>query len=322
MGPSAVALLKDVFFEKSIRFVQAESRRRLERELERVRPGSFPFVSADTFRSVADVVIEKKQLVRRSRLYRRTIIFFDLALVDDKKTEVRALDEFVALNREISNCDVKPVLVLHNGDIPLSGAVLQDLEARVHHIFSTNVVEGSTRLTPIPVGIENSYRNNNGVLADFIDFRNGQPGVRRDNMVTANFNPATNLTARGPLVQALSDSRFGWDSSRISPREYRRRVVDSRFVLSPPGNGIDCHRTWEAIYLGAVPVVLRSLTPQMFVEDLPILAVDHFSDFLGLADSQMMSHFDRVRRTSSEKAFMPHWLSLLEAQANFPGMDS
>ena len=31
----------------------------------------------------------------------------------------------------------------------------------------------------------------------------------------------------------------------------------SKFVLSPPGNGFDCHRTYESILLGAVPIVVR-----------------------------------------------------------------
>jgi len=28
-----------------------------------------------------------------------------------------------------------------------------------------------------------------------------------------------------------------------------------RFVVSPPGNGVDCHRTWEAIAMGSIPIV-------------------------------------------------------------------
>jgi len=30
------------------------------------------------------------------------------------------------------------------------------------------------------------------------------------------------------------------------------------FTLSPAGAGLDCHRTWEALLLGSIPVVLRS----------------------------------------------------------------
>jgi hypothetical protein len=33
------------------------------------------------------------------------------------------------------------------------------------------------------------------------------------------------------------------------------------YVLSPPGNGIDCHRTWEALFLGSIPIVKKSFWP-------------------------------------------------------------
>ena len=31
----------------------------------------------------------------------------------------------------------------------------------------------------------------------------------------------------------------------------------AQFVLSPRGNGVDCHRTWDVLAVGAIPVVLR-----------------------------------------------------------------
>ena len=58
-----------------------------------------------------------------------------------------------------------------------------------------------------------------------------------------------------------------------SPLNYRKLVLSSRFVISPPGNGPDCHRTWEAMYLGAIPIVLRKSWPFAHLE-LPVLIVD------------------------------------------------
>jgi hypothetical protein len=47
----------------------------------------------------------------------------------------------------------------------------------------------------------------------------------------------------------------------------------SQYVLSPPGNGPDCHRTWEALYLGATPIVHRKSWP--FLDyDIPVLVID------------------------------------------------
>lgn len=47
---------------------------------------------------------------------------------------------------------------------------------------------------------------------------------------------------------------------------------NSRFVVSPPGNGIDCHRTWEALALGAIPIVQNSSLWGLY-EDERILVV-------------------------------------------------
>jgi hypothetical protein len=45
-----------------------------------------------------------------------------------------------------------------------------------------------------------------------------------------------------------------------------------RFCVSPPGNGIDCHRTWEALYLGVIPVVVSSAGG--LLDHLPCIIVD------------------------------------------------
>jgi hypothetical protein len=45
------------------------------------------------------------------------------------------------------------------------------------------------------------------------------------------------------------------------------------FVISPSGAGTDCHRTWEALALGCVPIVKRHYLSDLFV-DLPVIVVD------------------------------------------------
>ena len=54
-------------------------------------------------------------------------------------------------------------------------------------------------------------------------------------------------------------------------------MIKYSFVLSPYGNGYDCHRTWEAIYLGCIPIVRAPHFKQLF-EDLPVLNVKEWSD--------------------------------------------
>ncbi|MCY6380814.1 hypothetical protein [Hoeflea prorocentri] len=49
------------------------------------------------------------------------------------------------------------------------------------------------------------------------------------------------------------------------------------FTLSPLGAGLDCHRTWEALLLGSVPIVPRSGISSLF-DDLPVCVVDDWSE--------------------------------------------
>ena len=51
------------------------------------------------------------------------------------------------------------------------------------------------------------------------------------------------------------------------------------FDISPPGHGIDCFRTWEALALGMIPIVLRSGTPlDELLRELPVVLVASFSE--------------------------------------------
>ena len=46
-----------------------------------------------------------------------------------------------------------------------------------------------------------------------------------------------------------------------------------KFVLSPQGTGLDTHRTWEAIIVGCIPIVLSSNLDELY-KDLPIIVIE------------------------------------------------
>ncbi|MFY0689755.1 MAG: hypothetical protein JXQ90_21470 [Cyclobacteriaceae bacterium] len=50
-----------------------------------------------------------------------------------------------------------------------------------------------------------------------------------------------------------------------------------RYIVSPHGNGLDCHRTYEAIALGCIPIV-RSSSLDVIYEELPVLILEKWSD--------------------------------------------
>jgi len=49
------------------------------------------------------------------------------------------------------------------------------------------------------------------------------------------------------------------------------------FIISPHGGGYDCHRLWEALILGCIPIVKTSPIDKLY-EDLPVFIVKSWSD--------------------------------------------
>jgi hypothetical protein len=65
--------------------------------------------------------------------------------------------------------------------------------------------------------------------------------------------------------------------TRLSQRDIWRRYADYPFVLSAPGNGLDCHRTWELLYLGSIVIIKTSPLDPLF-EGLPVVIVKDWNE--------------------------------------------
>lgn len=67
------------------------------------------------------------------------------------------------------------------------------------------------------------------------------------------------------------------EKERISRTKTWNNQIEFAFVLSPHGNGLDCHRTWEALILGCIPIVKSSLIDSLY-DDLPVLIVNDWTE--------------------------------------------
>jgi hypothetical protein len=84
------------------------------------------------------------------------------------------------------------------------------------------------------------------------------------------------------------------------------------FTLSPAGAGLDCHRTWEALLLGSIPVVLRSTLDELFAR-LPVVIVDDWSE---VTPTRLRSELNRIARTSFDfsQLELSHWTARIQSQ--------
>ena len=94
--------------------------------------------------------------------------------------------------------------------------------------------------------------------------------------------------------QAHQDQLFDLASTiRI---EAWRIYSDIDFVLSPFGGGLDCHRTWEALVIGAIPIIEHSPGMAPLFDDLPVVQVTSWNDVTPANLKQWRRELDPARR--------------------------
>lgn len=154
-------------------------------------------------------------------------------------------------------------LVLHNGDHWPDFEGVKVLAARFEKIFAVNWLGNIENVIPIPIGLENQGLLVNGVIEDFIKLRaRSLEWSTRPIKVLVCFSINTNPIERKKALEIAKRVDGAYVVHRpVTPKVYRELISRAMYTLSPPGNGIDCHRTWEALFLGSVPIVKREFWP-------------------------------------------------------------
>jgi hypothetical protein len=214
------------------------------------------------------------------------------------------------LTEQESNDSPANTLIIHNGDTVPSPDQLQQLSGVFERVFCVNVLDGVDGVYPIPIGLENAWRNKNGRLRYYLDQpeHSGVTG-QQSRLVLSSFSVGTNRVAREPVAEAMKASRHGFQGMVWKSGEFREEIRRSLFVVAPPGNGLDTHRTWDAIYLGAVPVVWKDSLANSLTNKLPVLVVDHIDEFLALSDDELVERYHQIRKIPADVAYAPHWLT-------------
>ena len=107
--------------------------------------------------------------------------------------------------------------------------------------------------------------------------------------------------------------------SDLATREASWRMnTRCAFTLSPAGAGLDCHRTWEALLLGSIPVVLRSPLDELFAR-LPVVIVDDWSE---VTPSRLCSELERIARNSFDfsQLELSYWTARIQSQPSREGL--
>lgn len=176
------------FLLKNLPFaIENDIARRFNIRLHR-RPTSAPFLSGDTFRLAADLVFEENEESARKPAGQQRIVFC---------ASSRAADLLKA-RRLPERC----LLIVHHGDANICDDFRALLDAGgCSHVFAQNCMVKDSRITPLPIGLEDQWRHQNGVVRDFVRLR--RKPVDKIPRIVWGFNLGTSPDERWPCYRAL-----------------------------------------------------------------------------------------------------------------------
>jgi len=232
------------------------------------RNSSYPFISGDTFRAFADHIYDETQNKTFSNVSYGDVIF----------VKPDTLKGFFSHVYPLINTSI--ILVTHNSDKSAPDTYRTYLsDPKILKWYASNPSElNHSKIFPIPIGLSNArwpHGNVDRVLYAMKNHR--KPWNSRTVLMYINFNIKTNPTERKKaLEQANKIQNIQRIDKGVSSEKYLEDLGNAKFVLSPPGNGLDCHRTWESLIMGAVPIVLRSTLDPLF-NNTRTLILDNWS---------------------------------------------
>lgn len=244
------------------------------------------YISGELFSKISDVSVYSYKLLNKYPNLKKNcnkIIYIDKnnpvikSILNTSKIFFVKTDHinFFA-NNLLKYIDHKFILITHNSDNKsgLNKKILNN--NNLIKWFGQNMVP-HPKTYGIPIGLENSQWK--GWDYSVIEkYKN----CEKNQLLYFNFSLKTNKK-RKDIENILLKKGFKKNQKK-NWEKYIEDLAHHFYCISPEGNGIDCHRTWEAIYLGSVPILLKNKSMYTYFKDLPILWVDNYDiithDFL------------------------------------------
>lgn len=281
-------------------------RRFFVKSLQLHRPTNWPYISGDSFRSLAQHIFDESITFEPLDVQNGDIIFI-------RTNYLKTF--FESLYPNIKN---NFILISHNEDMCIGpDFLIYANEKKIIHWFAENLLLKHEKITPIPIGIYSRFGDKKNIVIQSI--QKLKDSEKELNKIFYNFNINTNINIRKKILDILDKLPLAeTTTSRLVQREYFDISSRYKFIASPPGNGPDCHRTWEALYLNSIPIVERSVFTEYFEElKLPLLVIEKWEDLEKYTEENLSDMFENIINKSDKKAlFMPYWIDLIMKYKN------
>ncbi len=195
-------------------------------------------------------------------------------------------------------------VIIHNSDhelLPQHLVKLKNIE-KLRHIYSQNVNINDICITPIPIGIANSMWKH----GDLKVWENMEIHKKKDEFIFFNFN-CTTAIARTTCYNYFIN-KIPHTDNIDNYKDYLETLNKYKYCLCPDGNGTDTHRLWECLYLGVIPICLKTPLTEYYSKFVPIVLLNSWYEINFDDLRKNYSKYSYFRKVSVEKLMLKNIL--------------
>ncbi len=159
----------------------------------------------------------------------------------------------------------------------------------VELIVQASAMDGSDSWQPWPIGMGYEF------LSYLDEFKRNQSGDHKETVLCCFIAGTDERRRRYGMnrrkIEYELHKRGIYNLPFVRKQTYWKALLDHKFIVSPEGNGLDCHRHYEALMAGCIPIVEDNPLIKEKYTGCPIL---YTKNYLDITDSYLRKKYDEM----------------------------
>jgi hypothetical protein len=237
------------------------------------------------------------------RLYKRHIV----EVKDSDRPYVERLMSESDLLHLCSNfSDMNFIIFTNLEDTPIDEYVFDAIPDNVLCISAANAIAYGEKVIPAPYGLQRAMNPGDNRISDIKSYMENLP-KNPPGLLYVSHNEESNIKRRGIKELFYGKNWAEVHDKRVPYSVFLYNLSQSKFVICPIGNAIDCHRNWEVLYMRRVPVMKRYPYLEKLFKEYPVLFVDSYSEVTKELLEKNNHLFDQMQELDLSLLTLPYF---------------
>lgn len=173
--------------------------------------------------------------------------------------------------------DMNFIIFTNLEDTPIDDYIFDAIPENVLCISAVNAISHGGKVIPAPYGLQRKMSNDDHRIDDIVSAMRYLP-TNPPCLLYVSHNDGSNKERIGIKDLFKNKSWAEVHEQRVPYSVFLYNLSQSKFVICPKGNAIDCHRNWEVIYMRRVPVMKKHPYLEKLYENFPVLFVTNYEE--------------------------------------------